>query len=341
MPIKGTRPAGWSGDALRDSPKDAAEHVMIVDLERNDLGRVCAPGSVRWPELMAARPMAGVVHLVSIVEGQARPGLGFAELLSALFPGGSVTGAPKIAAIDRIAALEPVGRGASMGALGTVHPNGDMDLALTIRTFAVAEGRIHLWVGGGIVWDSDPDAEIEESWVKARPLLDAIGAPLGEGRTGMSSIVTVAVLGRGLVDPEAPLFTVDDVGMTRGQAAFETIRVYAGRPFGLDEHIDRLMAGAARLGLPPVARDDLVAVARQALDGAGLPDCGLRYYWTGGREGQGRSVVLATVSTIPDGFDEQRQVGISCRLDEPGRGQHARDRSCRGCCRASSPPPTR
>ena len=180
MPIKGTRPAGWNGDALRESPKDAAEHVMIVDLERNDLGRVCEPGSVRWPELMAARPMAGVVHLVSVVEGIARPALGFAELLAALFPGGSVTGAPKIAAIDRIAALEPVGRGASMGALGTVYPNGDMDLSLTIRTFAVADGRIHLWVGGGIVWDSDPAAEIEESWVKARPLLDAIGAPLGE-----------------------------------------------------------------------------------------------------------------------------------------------------------------
>ncbi len=180
MPIKGTRPAGWSGDALRDSPKDAAEHVMIVDLERNDLGRVCEPGSVRWPELMTARSMAGVVHLVSVVEGRARPGLGFAELIGCLFPGGSVTGAPKIAAIDRIAALEPVGRGPSMGALGTVHPNGDMDLALTIRTFAVADGRIHLWVGGGIVWDSDPAAEIEESWVKARPLLDAIGAPLGE-----------------------------------------------------------------------------------------------------------------------------------------------------------------
>jgi para-aminobenzoate synthetase component 1 len=180
MPIKGTRPAGWSGDALRESPKDAAEHVMIVDLERNDLGRVSRSGSVRWPELMAARSMAGVVHLVSIVEGLQRPGLSLAELLEALFPGGSVTGAPKIAAIDRIAALEPVGRGASMGALGTVHPNGDLDLALTIRTFAVAQGRIHLWVGGGIVWDSDPVAEIEESWVKARPLLDAIGAPLGE-----------------------------------------------------------------------------------------------------------------------------------------------------------------
>jgi para-aminobenzoate synthetase component 1 len=181
MPIKGTRPAG-SGSDLLGSEKDAAEHVMIVDLERNDLGRVCIPGTVRWPELMAARRMAGVEHLVSTVEGTVRPDLSFAQVLAALFPGGSVTGAPKIAALDHIAALEPVGRGASMGALGVVHPNGDLDLTLTIRTFAVAGGRIHLWVGGGIVWDSDPAGEIEESWVKARPLLDAIGAPLGATR---------------------------------------------------------------------------------------------------------------------------------------------------------------
>jgi para-aminobenzoate synthetase component 1 len=175
MPIKGTRPLGDDA-ALRASPKDAAEHVMIVDLERNDIGRICEPGSVRWPSLMTARELAGVVHLVSVVEGDLRPDVGWAETLAALFPGGSVTGAPKVAAIDHIAALEPVGRGASMGALGTVRPNGDLDLALTIRTFAIIDGAIHLWVGGGIVWDSQPSAEIAESWVKARPLLDAIAA---------------------------------------------------------------------------------------------------------------------------------------------------------------------
>jgi len=175
-PIKGTRPLGEHVEGA----KDAAEHVMIVDLERNDLSRVCEPGSVRWPELLAERELAGVVHLVSTVEGVLREDARLADVLAATFPGGSVTGAPKISAIDHIARLEPVGRGASMGALGTIHPNGDFDLALTIRTFAVADGRIHLWVGGGIVWDSDPEAEIEESWVKARPLLEAIGAPLAD-----------------------------------------------------------------------------------------------------------------------------------------------------------------
>jgi para-aminobenzoate synthetase component 1 len=171
-PIKGTRPLGAQGLAAAD--KDRAEHVMIVDLERNDLSRVCEPGSVRWPELMREHALAGVTHLVSTVEGTLRDDVGLAELLEATFPGGSITGAPKIAAVDHIAALEPVGRGASMGARGTLRPNGDLDLALTNRTFAIADGTIHLWVGGGIVWDSDPEAEIEESWVKARPLLERL-----------------------------------------------------------------------------------------------------------------------------------------------------------------------
>jgi para-aminobenzoate synthetase component 1 len=167
MPIKGTRPAGVS----IESAKDSAEHVMIVDLERNDLSRVCVPGSVHWPELLAERQLAGVTHLVATVEGELRPGVGLTELLDAVLPGGSVTGCPKSTALELIAELEPVGRGASMGALGRVYANGDLDLALTIRTFAITDDAIHLWVGGGIVWDSQPDAEIEESWVKARPLL--------------------------------------------------------------------------------------------------------------------------------------------------------------------------
>jgi para-aminobenzoate synthetase component 1 len=171
MPIKGTRPAGEDVD----DDKDAAEHTMIVDLERNDLSRVCVTGTVRWPELMVQRELAGVTHLVSTVEGRVRDDATLADVLQATFPGGSITGAPKISAIDHIARLEPVGRGASMGALGTIHANGDFELALTIRTFSVADSRIHLWVGGGVVWDSDAESEIEESWVKARPLLAAVG----------------------------------------------------------------------------------------------------------------------------------------------------------------------
>jgi para-aminobenzoate synthetase component I len=179
MPIKGTRPRGEATE-LRASPKDAAEHVMIVDLERNDLSRVCEAGTVTWPELMTTHSLTGVEHMVSTVQGSLRDGVGLAGILEATFPGGSVTGAPKIAAVDLIAELEPVGRGAAMGAIGRVYGNGDFDLALTIRTFAIAEGSIHLWVGGGIVWDSDPAAEVEESWTKARPLLEAVGSRVPE-----------------------------------------------------------------------------------------------------------------------------------------------------------------
>ena len=179
MPIKGTRPRGEAAK-LRASEKDAAEHVMIVDLERNDLSRVCEAGSVHWPELMRTHELTGVEHMVSTIEGILRPGIGLGEILEATFPGGSVTGAPKIAAVDLIAELEPVGRGAAMGALGQVYGNGDFDLALTIRTFAIAAGSIHLWVGGGVVWDSDPAAEVEESWTKAAPLLRAVGSRVPE-----------------------------------------------------------------------------------------------------------------------------------------------------------------
>ena len=130
-----------------------------------DLARADGPARARRASRTSSRPS----------RGRSDPASSLGEILAATFPGGSVTGAPKIAAVDLIAALEPVGRGASMGAVGTVRPDGDFELALTIRTLAVAEGRIHLWVGGGIVWDSDPEAEIEESWVKARPLLRAVG----------------------------------------------------------------------------------------------------------------------------------------------------------------------
>ena len=177
MPIKGTRRAD-DPERIADNPKDRAEHVMIVDLERNDLARICVPHSVHVPDFLVERPMAGVRHLVSRVQGRLALGVGLADMLRATFPGGSVTGAPKVSAINHIARLEPVGRGASMGALGRAYPNGDLELGLTIRTFAIADGEIHLWVGGGIVWDSDPEAEIEESWTKARPLLAAVGGPV-------------------------------------------------------------------------------------------------------------------------------------------------------------------
>jgi para-aminobenzoate synthetase component I len=174
-PIKGTRPATAAGRReLLGSDKERAEHIMIVDLERNDLARVARTGSVRVDELYAIRRWCDLWHAESVVSAALADGAGLADVLRALCPGGSVTGAPKLAALAQIAALEPVGRGPSMGALGWVGANR-LDLGLTIRTVAVDARRLHVWAGGGITWGSDPAAEVAEAAAKAAPVRAALG----------------------------------------------------------------------------------------------------------------------------------------------------------------------
>ena len=152
--------------------KDRAENVMIVDLVRNDLGRVCDFGSVEVPALLALEHHPGLVHLVSTVRGRLRPGCGWADAIAATFPPGSVTGAPKLAALEQIAALEPVPRGVYCGAVGWVDADRKQgDLNVAIRTFWVEDDQLHLGTGGGITWDSDPADEWEETELKARQLL--------------------------------------------------------------------------------------------------------------------------------------------------------------------------
>lgn len=176
-PIKGTRPATAQGRReLLSSVKERAEHVMIVDLERNDLARVAKTGSVRVEELFAVRRWCDLWQAESQVDARLADGVGLVDLLRAVAPGGSVTGAPKRAALAQIAALEPVGRGPSMGALGWVGHDG-LDLGLTIRTVAVDAERVHLWAGGGITWGSDPHAEVAEADAKAGPLRAALAGP--------------------------------------------------------------------------------------------------------------------------------------------------------------------
>jgi para-aminobenzoate synthetase component 1 len=173
-PIKGTRPATPAGRVeLLGSAKERAEHVMIVDLERNDLARVARTGSVRVDELYAVRRWCDLWQAESSVSAELEPGVRLADLLRAVCPGGSVTGAPKLAALQVIAGLEPVGRGPSMGAFGWIGPHG-IDLGLTIRTVAVDGDRVHIWAGGGITWDSDPLAEVAEAAAKAGPLRAAL-----------------------------------------------------------------------------------------------------------------------------------------------------------------------
>jgi para-aminobenzoate synthetase component 1 len=173
-PIKGTRPATPAGRAeLLGSAKERAEHVMIVDLERHDLAKLARTGTVRVGELYAVRRWCDLWQAESEISAELVAGTGLAALLRAVFPGGSVTGAPKLAALALVAALEPAGRGASMGALGWVG-HGELDLGLTIRTVAVDADRVHLWAGGGITWGSDPAAEVAEAAAKAAPLRTAL-----------------------------------------------------------------------------------------------------------------------------------------------------------------------
>ncbi|MFI5494065.1 chorismate-binding protein [Actinoplanes sp. NPDC051859] len=180
-PIKGTRPATAVGRReLLASAKERAEHVMIVDLERNDLSRLPGTGPVRVDELFAVRRWSGLWQAESEVSAPIDGDLGLADLLRAVCPGGSVTGAPKLAALDVIAACEPVGRGAGMGALGWIGPD-HVDLGLTIRTVAVTGGRVHLWAGGGITIDSDPAAEVAEAAAKAAPIRAALAGPGAAG----------------------------------------------------------------------------------------------------------------------------------------------------------------
>ncbi|WP_017161685.1 chorismate-binding protein, partial [Xanthomonas phaseoli] len=179
-PIAGTR-ARFAGDddaarirELVGHPKERAEHVMLIDLERNDLGRLCAPGTVEVDELMCVESYAHVHHIVSNVRGRLRAGVTPGEVIAAVFPGGTITGCPKVRCMQVIAELEQTARGAYTGALGWLNRDGDMDLNILIRTAEVAGRQVRFRTGAGIVVDSDPRRELDETRAKARGVLRAI-----------------------------------------------------------------------------------------------------------------------------------------------------------------------
>jgi para-aminobenzoate synthetase/4-amino-4-deoxychorismate lyase len=229
-PIKGTvRRTGDPAEleALRASAKDAAEHVMIVDLMRNDLGRVSAYGSVHAPLTPRAEEHPGVWHLVSDVTGTLRDDVTDADLLRATFPPGSVTGAPKVKALEVIATLESTGREVYTGAIGFCSPVAGLELSVAIRTFEVARGRVWLGAGGGVVADSEGGAEVAEALVKAAPLLGAAGGRLADAHDLAAVSVEVPPPTRlPRPDPRAGIL--------------ETLLAVDGVPVELDRHLDRL-----------------------------------------------------------------------------------------------------
>ena len=182
-PIAGTRKRGRTPDEdaalvaeLRADPKEQAEHVMLVDLARNDVGRVARYGSVRVPDLLTVETYRTVHHLVSVVEADLAPQNDAVDALRALFPGGTITGAPKVRAMELIEEIEPVRRGVYTGSLGWIAPNGDCDFNILIRTLLKQGERVHLQVGAGIVEESVPEREYHETLTKAKGLLRALGA---------------------------------------------------------------------------------------------------------------------------------------------------------------------
>ncbi len=186
-PIKGTKPRGKTpkedkalAESLVKSVKDRAENIMIVDLERNDIGRVCRYGTVRVKELVILETYPTVFHLTSTVVGQLREGKNAIDLIKATFPGGSITGAPKVRAMEIIDELEPTCRSVYTGSLGYLSFSGDIDLNIVIRTFIVKNGRAYFQVGGAIVYDSEPEAEYIETLDKGRALIKALGLSAGD-----------------------------------------------------------------------------------------------------------------------------------------------------------------
>lgn len=295
-PIKGTRPRGRTPEddaALRRdlerSPKDDSELSMIVDLLRNDIGKVCAAGSVRVREHKRVEAYENVHHLVSVVEGLLDDDKSAVDLLRATFPGGSITGCPKIRSMEVIDELEPVRRHVYTGSIGYLGFGGTMDLNIAIRTATIFGGRLVYSVGGGVIYDSDPADEYEETLHKGRSLSNALAAP-GGGSVGPGDPRVGWMDGKFLPMPEMTV-SVEEEGFAYGCGFFETIRVQEGRPLRLESHLERFAKAWEALfdgPVPDVTWKDVISLlverngladgvaAAKILASAGKPGAGRR-----------------------------------------------------------------
>jgi para-aminobenzoate synthetase/4-amino-4-deoxychorismate lyase len=293
-PIKGTAPrdltTGDGADVLRRSAKDAAENVMIVDLMRNDLGRVSTIGSVRAESLLDIEAHPGVWHLVSTVTGVLREDVGDADLLRATFPPGSVTGAPKARAGVVIADLEPGPRGAYTGAVGFVSPSWGAEFAVTIRSFEIAAGGIALGVGGGITADSVPMLEWRECLHKAAPLLGALGGSVSAAVSTPEHLPTADQLSGGV---------------------FETLLAVDGVVFRLADHLARLDRSIRELygfALPPGTAERVRAAAAGTNSGSLRGRLAVRVVVRPESTGAGLVAIAASPTAEPPGPSELHTV---------------------------------
>lgn len=269
-PIKGTRPRGNTGradqamrDALLESEKDAAELSMIVDLLRNDLGRAAEGGSVRVAEHRRLESYVNVFHLVSVVTARLRDGQGAVDLIRAAFPGGSITGCPRIRAMEIIDELEPCQRHIYTGAIGYISFHQSMDLSIAIRTATVMGDKLVFSVGGGIVYDSQAADEYQETLHKGRSLADAL-AP-DQGDAGFEKKPAFVWLNGGLVKEAQARLPVSDTGVQYGFGFFETLRVHKGAPAFLDRHRQRFAHGWQALFHTPLPDLDWHRIISQVI----------------------------------------------------------------------------
>jgi len=271
-PIKGTRPRGSTpqederlGQELLESRKDDAELSMIVDLLRNDMGKVCAGGSVRVSRHKRLEAYENVFHLVSVVEGELLPEKDSVDLIMAAFPGGSITGCPKIRSMEIIDELEPCRRHIYTGSIGYIGFHDAMDLSIAIRTATILGNRLIFSTGGGIVYDSDPSDEYEETLHKGKTLMEALT------RHNISSNNHLLVWINGALTPmEEARISIADQGLQYGYGLFETIRVQNGVPGYLEEHLDRFNHSWKTLMDSPPPDLTWDEIIRQVIDANGL-----------------------------------------------------------------------
>jgi len=275
-PIKGTRPRGAEPDEdaalarqLQNSAKDDAELSMIVDLMRNDLGRVCVGGSVAVAEHKRLETYRNVFHLVSVVTGTLGPDADAVDLIRATFPGGSITGCPRIRAMEIIDELEPCRRHVYTGAMGYIGFHDTLDLNIAIRTATIFGNRVYFSVGGGVVQDSDPADEYEETLHKGKTLT----AKLQTGPAASKAAVPAYVWQNGVMKPRTDAaVSIDDLGLAYGYGFFETLRAANGKPAFLADHMERFGRAWQALfqTLPPdFTWNDII---RQVIDANGLSD---------------------------------------------------------------------
>ena len=330
-PIKGTRPRGKTfdedqrlKDELKESKKDDAELSMIVDLLRNDIGKVCRAGSVRVVKHKKVESYQNVYHLVSVVEGILADGCNSVDLVTATFPGGSITGCPKIRAMEIIDELEPNRRHIYTGSIGYISFHDTMDLSIAIRTATICKEKFIFSVGGGIVFDSDPSDEYDETIHKGQTLMNVL-----HGKNGKACKKTYVWINGALKPLDQASIPVTDQGFQFGYGFFETIRVNKGKPKYLKEHIARFYQTWKYLfsdETPDLTWNDIID---QVIIQNGLADktAAVKIIATMGDQGKSPvfHTLLAMARLYTHRLTEKKETGINLALYPKERQSHLAD----------------